>query len=51
MNRKRQSVFRAHRRGKGCFYLTSPVVGLQFRWKKGSTSEEWAFALKNRIEV
>ena len=49
MNRKHQSIFRAHRRGSGCLYYDNETKSVQFCRKKGSTATEWAHAQKNKI--
>ena len=49
MNRKHQSIFRAHRRGSGCLYMDNVTKSVQFCRKKGSTAAEWNLAQKNKI--
>lgn len=49
MNRKHQSIFRAHRRGSGCLYKDNVTKSVQFCRKKGSTAAEWNLAQKNKI--
>lgn len=51
MNRKHQSIFRAHRRGAGCLYMDRVTKSVQFCRKKGSTAAEWKHAQVNKIAL
>lgn len=45
-----QSIFRAHRRGRACFYIDE-LRKVNLIWKKGSDRKQWRFALRNRINI
>lgn len=45
-----QSLFRAHRRLSGTFYMNE-LRHLSFIWKKGSDHRQWRYALKNRVNI
>jgi hypothetical protein len=44
-----QSLERAIKRGNAIRYVSSPALGVQVCWKKGSTKKVWDFAVKNKI--
>ena len=51
MNRKTQSIFRALKRNQGCIFKDPISGGLKFVRKKGSTTQQWALAQKNKIDL